>query len=233
MRSYFFGFLGWLCLSAWVVSLSAVETLRLEDVIYLDDYLKENIKLKAIHSTRLTFSRDGSSLIGGIHEGQQVRLIGLSGERYLVRAQVSNGHAEGWVIANDLEPIPESVLKDLQLKITDVERLKQAVAKGQIELGMSQDSVVQILGKAKAKSSINEASGSSEQWTYTTYRSIPFYIPAVINGTNFVSTVYRKIPVGTKVVTFQDKKVVRFEEKQDDATQYKWGQTIVPPIIVR
>ena len=222
----------WMALAAgmfFFTGLNAADRLRLDDVFYVDDYLEKPVELKVLRATSLTFSRDGSSLLDAVRAGQHVRLIGIGKDRYLVKAQTLNGRLEGWALMSDLEPIPEAIGKELEQKSKEAEKLKQAIARNEIEIGMPQDAVTKILGKPKAKSSVKDANGSFEQWTYTSYKSVPFYVPSNFNGTNVVSTLYRKMPVGSRVITFQEKKVIRIETKQDDATPSQGGAVVVPP----
>lgn len=219
---------------ALAVSVFAVpEKLRREDVVYVDDYLAKPVAMKTRRATPLTFSRDGNGYLDTLRPGQEVRLVGIAEARYLVEARVTNGRAEGWVVVADLEPIPEAVVKEIQKKGAETEKEKQAIARGEIEVGMSPDAVLKILGKPKTKSSILESGGNFEQWSYPTYKTVPFYVPTVVNGTNFVNTFYRKVIVGNKVVTFQNGKVVRFETKRDENPPPSSGQVVVPPIIVQ
>lgn len=220
-----------LLLAIW--GLHAAEKLRLEDVVYLDDFMDKSVELKAVKTTPLTFSRDGNSVIDSIRAKQSVRLIGIGPERYLVQARVTNGRAEGWVLPGDMEPIPEAILKELQKKSADADRIRQAIARGEIEMGMSEEDVIRILGTPKARSQVKDSRGSSDQWTYTSYKKVPFYVNSMINGTNYVSTLFRNVPVGSKIVSFQEKKVVRFETKQDDTTQQQQGGVVIPPGFVQ
>jgi len=211
-----------------------LDRLRLADVFYLEDVMPQQIQVKAVRRTLLTFSRDGSSPMDTIEMGQSVRVKGFWENRYLVQARVSNGGlAEGWVVTSDFESIPEEILKEIQKKAVQNEKLKQAIAKGEVEIGMSQEDILKILGKPKSKSSITEAGGKFEQWTYTSYKTVPYYVPAQINGTNTLSTFYRKISTGTKIVTFQDKKVIRFETKDEENPNPSGGQTIIPPVYIQ
>jgi len=214
-----------------LVSIHAADRLRQGDVVYLEDYLEKTVELKALRITPLTFTRDGTGMLDTLRANQYVQLLGIGTDRYFVQARATNGKTQGWAVPSDMEPIPEAVFKELQQKVAEAERIKQAIARGEIEVGLPQDAVLKILGKPKAKSSIIESGGSFEQWTYNTYKTVPVYAPGSINGTNVVSTFYQKVAVGAKIVTFQDKKVIRFEAKQEDVTPSS-GQLLVPPVYV-
>ncbi len=227
-------FLGlFLSLAAWC--LFAADKLRLDDVVYLDDFMSKPIELKALKATPLTFSRDGNGVIDTIGARQSVRLIGIGPERYLVQARVTNGRAEGWVLPSSMEPIPESLLKDIEKKSAAAEKVKEAISRGEIEIGMTEEDVIKILGTTREKSQVKDINGSFDQWTYTTYKKVAYTVQSLVNGTNsWTTTLFRNVPVGHKIVSFQDKKVVRFENKQDDPNQKQQrGQTIVPPIEVQ
>jgi len=213
--------------------LLAVERLRLSNVFYVEDHLEKPLELKALRKTLITFSRDGSGLLDTLRAGQHARLVGIGKDRYLIKTMTLNGRVEGWVVASDMEPIPEAIVKELDQKSKEAEKLRQAIEKKEVEIGMPQDAVIKILGKPKAKSSIKDAAGSFEQWTYTTYKNVPFYLPSNIGGTNFIATVYRKAPVGTKVITFQEKKVIRFETKEEETPPSQGGPIVIPPVYVQ
>jgi hypothetical protein len=211
-----------------------VERARQEDVTYVEDFLAEPLVLRTLRATPLTFSRDGSGVMDWLVEKQKVTVLGLGPDRHLVRAVISNGKAEGWILANDLERPSEETLADFEKKRKEAERIRQAVARGEVVVGMTQDAVLKVLGKPGAKSSVREAGGEFEQWTWTTYKSIPYYLPTTINGTNVVSTFYRKVPVGTKVATFQGSQVIRFEQKEEPINPNgPGGGIVVPPVFVQ
>jgi hypothetical protein len=214
--------------------LTATDRLRKEGVLYLDDILEQPVELRAVRATYLTFTRDGTSILGTILEGQKVRVIGLSDYRYLIAGRIRGGVTEGWVIPSDFESIPEATLKDIHSKRERAEKLKAAMARGEVMIGMTQEMVEKMLGAPGSKSQIMDEHGTFDQWTYTAYKSIPYQVPGSINGTNFMSVLYRKVPTGSKVVTFQEKKVIRFESKQEDPVAVKeQGGVVVPPVFVR
>ena len=62
---------------------------------------------------------------------------------------------------------PRSSSQGNGTKSREAEKLKQAIARNEVEIGMPQEAVDQILGKPKAKSLIKDANGTFEQWTYT------------------------------------------------------------------
>jgi hypothetical protein len=223
----------WCVAFVWtLLAFGGLERLRREDVVYVDDYLKKPVALKTLRATSITFSRDGNGFLDTLRPTQEVRLIGIAEDRFLVEARITNGRAEGWVLPGDMEPIPEAVIKEIQKKSDEAEKEKKAIARGQVEVGMSQEAVQKILGKPKGKSSILENEGSFEQWKYPSYKTVPVYVPTVVNGTNVVYSFYQKVLVGEKVVTFQDKKVIRYETK-DEAPPNAGGQTVIPPIVVQ
>lgn len=212
----------------------AIERPRQEGVVYVEDFLAEPYTLRTLRATPLAFGYDGGSVIDWLVEKQRVTIIGLGSERHLVRAVISNGRAEGWVLAADIEPPSPAMLAEFEKKRKEADRIRQAIARGEIEVGMPQDAVTKILGKPTSKSSVREAGGDFEQWTYTTYKTIPYYAPTTINGTNVVSTFYRRVPVGTKIVTFQAKQVIRVEQKEEPINpNAPGGGIVVPPIIIQ
>jgi hypothetical protein len=222
-----------LCLG--ICGLFAVsERLRLEGVLYLNDILERPIELRATRATYMTFTRDGTSILGTILEGQKVQVVGLSDYRYLVAGRLRGGVTEGWVVPSDFEAISEATMKEINAKREHAEKIKAAIARGEIMIGMTQEMVEKILGSPGSKSQILDERGAFDQWTYTAYKSIPYQVPGSINGTNFMSVLYRKVPTGSKVVTFQDKKVIRFESKTEDPVAVKeQGGVVVPPLFVR
>jgi hypothetical protein len=213
------------------LTLLASDRLRL-DVLYVDDYLTHSVELNTISPTLLTFSRDGTAVLDKLPKGQKVVLVGFGGDRYLVGTRTPRGKFEGWVLPEDLEPIPEEAMAEINKKIEETKKLKQAIEQGTIAIGMTLEMVEKVLGKPKAKSSITEAGGVFQQWTYNEYKSVPYHVQNLANGTNFISTLYRKVPIGTKIVTFQDGKVMRFETKEEDSNVMK-GNLVIPPVIIQ
>ncbi|NUN94154.1 MAG: hypothetical protein HUU04_10300 [Verrucomicrobiae bacterium] len=213
---------------------SAIERARHADVAYVEDFLAKPLVLRALKPTPLAFSRDGSGVMDWLFEKQKVAVIGLGPDRHLVRATISNGKAEGWVLAGDLEKPSPEILAELEKGQKEAERMRHAIAQGEVVIGMPQEVVLKILGKPGARSSVREAGGEFEQWTWTTYKTVPYDVPATINGTNVVTTLYRKVPVGTKVATFQGNQVIRFEQKEEPIhPKATGGGIVVPPIILQ
>jgi hypothetical protein len=230
-----FSFLGLALVSRPLQAAPKTESrLKQPDVVYLEEFLKQPLNLKAIQTTPITFTRDGHGPIDVVRPGQHVRVIGLWDRKYLVNSWGSTGRVEGWVVASDFEPFPEEVLALLRKRFEEAQRIEQAIESGEIVIGLPDEAVEKILGKPTAKSTIVEAGGKFEQWTYTAFKSIPYYVPAVVNGTNVVTKFYRKIPVGYKIVTFQDHKVIRFETKEESAASiHNRGETVIPPVYVQ
>lgn len=212
------------------------DRLRLEGVFYLEDYLEKPLELKALRLSAISSGRDGSGPLGTLREGQLARLIGMAKDQYLVSARTldsGGGKTEGWVPISALEPIPNEVLKELDKKSREAKELKDAIDRKEIAIGMPQDAVLKMMGQPKAKSEVQDASGVVEQWTYPTYKMVPVSISSHDQFGNLVYlSTYRKIPVGNKIITFQDKKIIRVETRQDDTTFLKSGSLVVPPVIL-
>lgn len=226
--------LPWVILLLAVPATMAIERSRQEDVTYVEDFLAEPLVLRTLRATPLAFGRDGTGVMDWLVEKQRVTVVGLGPDRHLVRAMISNGRAEGWVLAADIEAPPPEKMAEFEKKRKEAERIRQAIARGEVEVGMPQEAVLKLLGKPTAKSSVREAGGEFEQWTWTTYKTIPYYVPATINGTNIVSTLYRKIPVGSKIVTFQGKQVIRVEQKDEPINlNGPGGGIVVPPVYIQ
>jgi hypothetical protein len=203
-----------------------MDRLRLEDVLYVDDYLAKPVELKVLRPVALTFSRDGTSTIERLRTGQTVRLLGIIPDRYLVKTRMSTGSAEGWILSSELEPLPESLVKEVEQKSAEAEKLKKAIDKGEVEVGMPQDAVLKILGAPKDKTVVQDAQGRFEQWTYTSYKTIPLCIPTTVvlsNGvvTTSPTTVYRKVPSGSQTIILKDQRVVRIESRQEDLKNFQ------------
>lgn len=219
---------------------ASTNPLRVKDVLYVEDYSKDPIELHARHALMITTGRDGSGGIQNLMGGQIVEIIGFSSIsihplRYLVRFRQGTVKVEGWVLASELDPIPEEILQTLENKRLEKEKLQEAITRGEIEVGMPKDAVSIILGKPKEYSTIKQADGTFEQWTYTTYKLVPSLFPSVVAGSNYVASgvaqVNQKIPSGIKVITFQNEKVIRIETKKDDMTPYQNGQIVVSPAV--
>src|ERR1051325_9680737 len=71
--------------------------IRYEDVVYLDEIRANRIPLKTTRAIALTVSRDQSTVLAYLPEGQKLSLLGFGTKRHYVETQIASGKARGWV----------------------------------------------------------------------------------------------------------------------------------------
>ena len=205
-----------LFLLSWVATLPATET-RYDDVLYLDEWKQPALHLKALSRTPLTSSRNPDSVIAYLAERQPVEIIGLGDTQHYVSARIATGIARGWVDAKALEAPPAELVAKLQARRERKQAHRELIERHEVAATMTRGEVQASLGKPEHISRQHTKEGEEEQWFYTIYKYLPYYVKSPDSDGQFQQVVsYRRETVGHKVITFRNDEVVAIDEQQDE-----------------
>lgn len=192
--------------------------LREDGVLYFDGNLPDKITSTVETATTVYIHRNFQSPLAALYPGQQVELIGMSPEGYLLKANVRNNSVTGWIQPTDLPPGINPALFDQAKKSQAFhDAVAVAIANKSVIRGMSPDDVKQSLGKPEQIASHTDPQGSTLTWIYTTYRQEPQYSYAInAFGQAYLQTYYVKVPIGQRVITFANGCVDSISERKTD-----------------
>ncbi|MCX7824500.1 MAG: hypothetical protein N2689_02975 [Verrucomicrobiae bacterium] len=188
--------------------------IRHADVLYLDEAGMKPLVLKTRRPVSLTFSRDQSTILAPLRQGQVVSLLGYAERRYFVEARMVTGPMRGWVDADALEPLSLEQRAELDQRRERMQTNRAAIARHQVLIGMTPAEVIAAWGQPTEKSRTATAQGEEETWQFITYRSEPYTQTSWVGGFYVTETLYRKVAVGSRQVTFRNGLVVAVRENQ-------------------
>jgi outer membrane protein assembly factor BamE (lipoprotein component of BamABCDE complex) len=202
-----------------------------EKVLYLTELSQPPLKSTVLKDTPLNLTRASNTYMTYLPRGQVVEILAIARYQLQVRGKMRTGSVQGWVHRSDVAAIPDDVISEMKDKISDQKKFDEAVKRKEVIFGMTQDQVRMVLGKPADKSSIQEEDGTTEVWSYYTYRSVPV-MESYGYGTNVVTQTFtQKIRTGSKTISFRDGKVVRIEQKTEQGTQVPGAYPMTPIVI--
>jgi hypothetical protein len=214
---------GWRCalLLAFSISWAPAQIapeLQEQGVLYLDGNLPDSVTASIKVATTVYLHRDFQMVIASFGPGQQVELIGVSPEGYLIKGNYRNNTVVGWIRPEDLPAGVDPSIFDTAKK-NQVRRnaVAVAIANKSVIQGMTPDEVKQSVGRPEQVSSHTDPSGSVLTWIFTTYREEPQYSYALdVFGRAVPQIYYVKIPIGRLIVNFVNGAVTSVEEHKTD-----------------
>jgi hypothetical protein len=192
--------------------------LREEGVLYFEDNLPNKVTVQVKAPTTVYSRRDFLMAVAYLAPGQQVQLLGMSPEGYLLKGDFRNNSVTGWIKPADLPSGIDPALFALAQKNQQRhDAVAVAIANKSVIQGMTPDEVRQSLGKPDQTSSRTDASGTQTTWVFTTYRLEPQNTYTLDPfGRAVLQTYYVKIPIGQLIVNFDNTGVVAVEEHKTD-----------------
>jgi len=190
--------------------------LKEDGVLYFEDNLPNPITAQLKTPMTVYSQRNFQMAVAYLTPGQQVELVGMSPDGYLVKGNFRNNTVTGWIKPQDLpsgiDPALFAIAKKNQERNDAV---AVAIANKSVIQGMKPDEVTQALGKPTQTFSRTDASGNQLTWIFTTYRKEPQYTYAFDRfGRAVLQTYYVKIPIGQLTVTFDNGGVTSVEEQK-------------------
>ena len=211
----------WICALLFALSISGspaqiAPELREDGVLYFDGNLPNKVTLTFRVSTTVYTQRDFQTALAAFYPGDQVELIGMSHEGFLVKGTYRNNTVTGWIHPEDL---PSGVDPALfaEAQKNQEHRDSVAVANKTVIEGMTPDEVKQSIGRPDEVSSRSDANGTTFTWVYTTYREDPQYSYALnAFGQMTLQTYYVQVPIGKKTINFVNGVVTSVAEHKTD-----------------
>jgi hypothetical protein len=190
---------------------------RGDDVIHLDELHQPTLRLKVLHRTNISVSRDGVGVLGYVAEGQTVEVIDLGENQHYVSARVPTGAVRGWVDAQALEAPPAELVAELRTRREEAEAHRRLISRHEVAVGMTHAEVRASLGKPDRTYHLRTRQGNQELWSYIIYQYIPYYSSKVDdNGILRRLVSYRREAFGRKSITFQGDQVAEINDGQGD-----------------
>ncbi len=192
--------------------------LREEGVLYFEGNLPNKVTASLHAQTTVYLRRDFQMALAALYPGQQVELIGMSPEGYLLRTNYRNNTITGWIRPADLPSgIDPAIFAEAKKKQAHRDAVAVAITNKNVILGMTPDEVKRSLGPREQEASRVDASGSALTWIYTMYREDPQY-EYVLNafGRPVLQTYYVKIPIGQMIITFANGVVISVDQHKTD-----------------
>ena len=216
----------WLLCGA--AALPAAET-RYDDVIYLDESKQPTLHLKTLYRTPITFSHDPRSVLAYLAQGEVVEVLGLGETQHYVAARIATGTARGWVDAKALEAPPVGLMDRLRARQEQAQAHRELIERHVVAATMTRAEVRASLGKPEHTSRLRTREGEREQWFYTIYKYLPYYVRSHDSSGQIQQVVsYRREPAGHKVITFQNDEVMEIAEEQAESA-HPPSSTDIPP----
>ena len=189
--------------------------IREEGAIYLEDFMKQPVRLTMLADTSIFYQSDLARYLGTLRKGQIVELQAVGEKAYRIRGKAQQGQVAGWVAIAALSPLRQDFLDNLRqnaLRKTEVEALLQ---KNEVAVNMTPEEVGKALGKASKKTSRLDANGREEVWEFIRYKTVPQEITGYDrNGRLVTNITYVKVPNGKLAVTFQNNLVSALEQSE-------------------
>jgi hypothetical protein len=212
------------CVAALAVLLALLvaATVRAADVrddnlVHLGEAHQPTLRLKVLHRTTISVSRDGVGVLGNLAEGQTVEVSELGENQYFVSAQVATGAVQGWVNAQALEAPPAELLAELRSRHEDADGHRRLISRHEVAVGMTRAEVRASLGKPDRTYRLRTRQGDQELWSYIIYQYVPYYSRKVDDtGVMRELVSYRREPSGRKSITFQGDQVADINDSQGE-----------------
>ena len=216
--------LKWSCLLLLALTFSGAiaqvpEALREKGVLYFDGNLPDKITATLHAATTVYTENNFDMAIATLYPGQQVELVGMSPEGYLLKTTFRNNTLNGWIKPADLPSGIDPALFDLAKKNqARRDAVADAIAKKTVIQGMTTDEVQQAVGKPAQVSSHTDAAGSSLTWIYTTYRDEIRYAQSQdVYGRPFSYSYTVQVPTGQMIIDFTGTVVTSITQHKTDS----------------
>ena len=189
--------------------------IREPGAVYLEDFVKQPVKLATLADTQIFYQSDLGRYLGTIRKGQVVELQAVGESAYRIRGKAQQGQVAGWVAAASLTPLKQEFLDNLRKNATRKAEVDALVAKNEVAVNMTPEEVTKALGKASKKTSRLDANGREEVWEFIRYERVPQEITGYDRDGRLVRSItYVKVPNGKLAVTFANNLVSALEQSE-------------------
>jgi hypothetical protein len=209
-----------LLLALFAVSASAqiAPEFREEGVLYFEGNLPHPITVTLKAPVTVYLHQDFQMVLAQLYLGQQVDLVGMGPNGFLLMGTSRNNSITGWIRTADLPAgIDPALFEEARKNQERHDAVAVAIANKSVIQGMTPDEVKQSLGRPGQISTRTDATGATLTWVYTTYREEPQYNYSLdVFGRPVLQTYYVKIPIGQVIVDFANGEVSSVEEHRTD-----------------
>ena len=189
--------------------------IREPGAVYLEDFIKQPVKLTTLAETNIFYQSDLGRYLGTIRKGDVVELQAVGENVYRVRGKAQQGQVAGWVAAAALSPVKQEFLDNLRKNAARKEEVDALIAKNEAAVNMTPEEVAKALGKASKKTSRLDANGREEVWEFIRYERVPQEVTGYDRQGRLVRTItYVKVPNGKLAVTFVNNLVSALEQSE-------------------
>ncbi len=199
---------------------------------YLEDAVKQPVKIKVKTTSTVYSALNGQLPLGNLLEGQLATLVAVSERACRVRGRAVQGDIVGWIATSSLEIKDPSLLEKVRLTVERQKKVQELIDKRQIALGMTLAEVEQSLGKPDGGKSRIDKAGATQTYDYITYDRVPQTVTGRDPFGRIVqSIVYVKVENGRMSVSFEGGAVSAIETTKGPPQNS--GVRIAPaPIII-
>jgi hypothetical protein len=192
--------------------------LREEGVLYFEDNLPNKIIAKVKAPVTVYLRRDFGMAAAYLGTGQQIELLGMSPEGYLVKGDYRGNTVTGWIRPEDLPSgIDPALFEEAKKNQAWHDTVAVAIANKNVIAGMTPDEVTEAVGKPDQTTSRTDANGTQLTWVFTTYREEPQNTYTLDPfGRAALQVYYVKVPIGQMVVNFVNGAVIAVEQHSTD-----------------
>ena len=189
--------------------------IREPGAVYLEDFVKQPVKLATLADTQIFYQSDLGRYLGTIRKGQIVELQAVGENAYRIRGKAQQGQVAGWVAAASLTPLKQEFLDNLRKNAARKAEVDALIAKNEVAVNMTPDEVTKALGKASKKTSRLDANGREEVWEFIRYERVPQEITGYDRDGRLVRSItYVKVPNGKLAITFANNLVSALEQSE-------------------
>jgi hypothetical protein len=231
MNAHAFPLLAALALAPVLAQAGAV--IREPGAVYLEDFVKQPVKLATLADTSIYYHIDLGRYLGTIRKGEVVELQAIGEKAYRVRGRAQQGQVAGWVAAAALSPLKEEFVANLRKNAGRKAEVDALVQKNEVAVNMTPEEVTKSLGKPSKKSARLDANGREEVWEFIRYERVPQEITGYDRYGRLVRTVtYVKVPSGKLAVTLTNNLVSALEQTEGTFDRDARVQIVAAPFNV-
>ena len=198
--------------------------------VYLEDFVKQPVKLATLADASIYYHIDLGRYLGTIRKGEIVEVQAVGEKAYRVRGRAQQGQVAGWVAADALTPLKKEFIANLRKNAERKSEVDVLIQKNEVAVNMTPDEVTKALGKTSKKTARLDANGREEVWEFIRYIRVPQEITGYDRYGRLVHTVnYVKVPSGKLAVTFSNDLVSALEQSEGTLDRDARVQIVAAP----
>lgn len=202
------------------------------NVVYLNQVLKQPIKLNVIKEAPVFSDHEGRQRLGILRADQEVEIEAITDKAYRVRGKGTHDGIAGWVAPWAFSSPNPDFVDVLKKFYTREIAVKALIDEGRIAIGMTLDEVKRCKGEPNKTSIRKTEDGQATRWEYVEYDEIRHYTTHI---DPYTRQPYRTLShitqeeLGKLTVEFENGAVTAIEETREERRGNV--RIIVPPIV--